>query len=113
LAGKYAVIVDIIDQARVLVEGPEVKRQQLLLKRVQLTDLLLTIPRAVGSVSLKKAWEKQELVKKWAESAWGKKAAIRNKRAALSDFDRFKLTSAKKQVCFRISLLMRSHCYHY
>ena len=40
-AGKLATIVDVIDNNRVLVDGPEtgVKRQQINLKRIQLTDI--------------------------------------------------------------------------
>jgi large subunit ribosomal protein L14e len=97
--GKYAVIVDIIDQSRALVDGPTsgVKRQPLAFRRLQLTDMVVKIPRTIGTASLKKALEKESFDKKWKESKYSKTYQIRAKRAALSDFDRFKVMLAKKQ----------------
>jgi len=34
---------------------------------------------------------------KWQETAWAKKIDAKSKRAALGDFDRFKVMIAKKQ----------------
>merc|ERR1719295_623764 len=45
---------------------------------------------------VRKAWEKEEISQKWEESTWAKKIAARQKRAQLSDFDRFKLMKAKQ-----------------
>ncbi|KAI3661207.1 hypothetical protein MP638_005644 [Amoeboaphelidium occidentale] len=97
--GKYAVIVDIIDQSRALVDGPTsgVKRQPLAFRRLQLTDMVVKIPRTIGTASLKKALEKESFDKKWKESKYSKTYQTRAKRAALSDFDRFKVMLAKKQ----------------
>ncbi|KAI8906367.1 ribosomal protein L14-domain-containing protein [Gorgonomyces haynaldii] len=97
--GKLAVIVEIIDHGRVLVEGPTtgVARQALNFKRCSLTDIVLSkIPRGVGSVALKKAVEKQGLEELWGKTGWGKKVAKRTTRANLTDFDRFKLMVARK-----------------
>ena len=96
-AGKYVVIVDIIDQGRALVEGPSVKRQSVIFRRMQLTDIVLTIPRGIGSHALAKAFVKQDLAAKFQQTPWGKKQAVRAKRASMTDFDRFKLMLAKKQ----------------
>merc|ERR1719239_1830018 len=43
-----------------------------------------------------KAWEAAEVDKKWSETTWAKKLASREKRAGLTDFDRFKLMKAKQ-----------------
>jgi large subunit ribosomal protein L14e len=34
---------------------------------------------------------------KWSETSWAKKLEAKKKRAALTDFDRFKVMIAKKQ----------------
>lgn len=97
--GKPVVIVDIVDQSRALVDGPTsgVKRQVILFRRLQLTDIKLDIPRSIGTKALKAAVEKQGLDEKWAVTPWAKKQALRSKRASMTDFDRFKLMLAKKQ----------------
>ncbi|KAI8809492.1 ribosomal protein L14-domain-containing protein [Cladochytrium replicatum] len=99
-AGKLAVIVDIIDHARVLVDGPTtgVARQALGFKRLSLTPIVLKgLPRTAGTRVVKKVIEKEDLTGKWEATAWAQKIAQRQKRAALSDFDRFKVMLAKKQ----------------
>ncbi|KAI9357676.1 ribosomal protein L14-domain-containing protein [Zopfochytrium polystomum] len=97
--GKIAVIVDVVDHARVLIDGPTtgVNRHVLNFKRLKLTDIVVKIPRSVGTGPLKKALEKQDLVGLWNKTAWAKKLAVRKVRANLSDYDRFKLMLAKKQ----------------
>ncbi|KAJ3133494.1 60S ribosomal protein L14 [Geranomyces variabilis] len=97
-AGKLAVIVDIVDHSRVLVDGPNtgVKRQSISFKRATLTDLKVDIPRTIGTPALKKAIEKQDLAGRWAKTAWAQKIARREARAELGDFDRFKLMVARK-----------------
>jgi len=56
------------------------------------------LPRAVGTGPLRKAWEKEEVDKKWEESAWAKNRERRQKRRALTDFERFKVMRLRKQV---------------
>lgn len=100
-AGKLAVIVDIIDHSRVLVDGPGVARQAISFKRATLTDITINIPRTIGTPALKAAIEKQDLVGRWKKTAWAQKIAKRDARAQLTDFDRFKLMVARKQVEIR------------
>ncbi|KAJ3093210.1 hypothetical protein HK102_000011 [Quaeritorhiza haematococci] len=98
--GKLAVIVDIIDHNRVLVDGPTtgVARQAISFKRATLTQLKLKgLPRAAGTATVKKVVEKEDLVGQWSKSSWAKKIAARTTRANLSDFDRFKAMVARKQ----------------
>ncbi|KAJ2157038.1 hypothetical protein GGF46_004783 [Coemansia sp. RSA 552] len=99
-AGKIATIVEIADHNRAVVDGPTtgVKRQMMPFKNVVLTDIVVKrLPRTVGSKSLAKFLEKQEVVEAWNKSSWAKKLEARKRRAAMTDFDRFKLMRLKKQ----------------
>ena len=100
LSGKLAVIVEIITTSRVLVDGPTtgVKRQEISLRRVSLTDFKLDVPRAVKNTELKSAIEKFDLVKKWENTPFAKKIQRAQIRSRLSDFDRFKVMVLKKKV---------------
>ncbi|KAI8363524.1 60S ribosomal protein L14 [Mortierella sp. GBAus27b] len=97
-AGKLAVIVDIIDHNRALIEGPTtgIPRVVFAFRRLTLTPLTIKVPRGAGQKVLKAAIEKQDLAGNWAKTSWAKKIASRGKRAANSDFDRFKLQKYKK-----------------
>jgi len=97
--GKVAFILDVIDQNRVLIEGPTtgVKRQALNFKRLNLTDFKLKIPRSGSAASIKKALAKDDVIAKWNATAWAKKLEGHNIRANLSDFDRFKLMILRKK----------------
>ncbi len=47
-----------------------------------------------------RAWEKDEVQKKWDESVWAKRREQREKRRGLTDFERFKVLRLRKQVGF-------------
>ncbi|KAL2080424.1 hypothetical protein ACEWY4_024217 [Coilia grayii] len=96
--GKLVAIVDVIDQNRALVDGPcsGVKRQSMPFKCMQLTDYVIKVPHSARQKYVKRAWEKAEVDKKWAETSWAKKIEARQKRAKMTDFDRFKVMKAKK-----------------
>jgi large subunit ribosomal protein L14e len=98
--GKLAVIVDIVDHTRVLVDGPTtgVARQAIGVRRIALTPLVLKkLPRAVRTGTLRKVVEAQKLTEQWAQTSWGKKIAARQARKSLNDFERFKVMRLKKQ----------------
>ncbi|KAL1868546.1 hypothetical protein VTK73DRAFT_3602 [Phialemonium thermophilum] len=104
LDGHLAVIVEIIDHKRVLIDGPSsdpklaVLRQPYSLSNVLLTAFVIEkLPRAVRTSTLKTAWEKAEIESKWKESNWAKKRDQQARRKALTDFDRFKVMRLKKQ----------------
>ncbi|KAI9487253.1 MAG: 60S ribosomal protein L14e [Benjaminiella poitrasii] len=110
-AGKLAVIVDIIDHNRALVEGPTtgVVRQSFPFRRMVLTPLVLNkLPRNVGQTALKKALEKNDIVGAWAKTAWAKKIEQRKVRANLTDFDRFKLAKLKNQHRFAVASAVKA-----
>ena len=98
-AGKLAAVVDIVDQNKCLIDGPAtgVARQVIPYARIALTDYTVPAKRNARQKSLTKAWKEADITAKWEASSWAKKLASKNKRASLSDFDRFKVMVAKKQ----------------
>ena len=99
--GKLATIIDIVDQNKCLIDGPEeitgVPRQVISYSRLALTDLTVKIQANARQKTLKKAWEEADTLNKWESSSWAKKLSAKKKRASLSDFDRFKVMVARKQ----------------
>ncbi|EGD76809.1 60S ribosomal protein L14 [Salpingoeca rosetta] len=89
--GKLAVIVNVIDNSRALVDGPNtgVVRSPLNFKHMNLTDFKIDIPLFARTSAVRKAFKEADISGKWAQSAWAKKIARREKRASLSDFERF------------------------
>ena len=98
-AGKIAVIVDILNTTRVLVHGPKegVRRQEISLKRITLTDFKLDIHRGIHKDALVKAITDYKLDDKFKESHYAKKIARRTRRAQLTDFDRFKVMRLRQK----------------
>merc|ERR1712218_662612 len=87
MGGKIAAIVNVIDQNRVLIDGPTsgVLRQAYPIKQLQLTPIAVKFPFNAST----------KVVETWAQSTWAKRMAVKAKRAGLTDLDRFKLRKAK------------------
>lgn len=100
--GSLAVIVDVVNENRVLVDGDNLPRQVIPVKRLQLTKFKVPVGRGARTGVVRKIIAKEGLAKKWAESAVGKAAANRARRASLTDFERFKVMVLRKRV-FRIA----------
>ncbi|EDR01352.1 60S ribosomal protein L14 [Laccaria bicolor S238N-H82] len=99
-SGKIAVIAEIIDHNRAIIDGPTtgVPRQSYPYKHLTLTPLKLSaLPRAAGTKKVRKEVEKEAIVDKWDKSSWAQKRLAVQKRRALSDFGRFSVMLAKKQ----------------
>ncbi|KAJ4171788.1 60S ribosomal protein L14B [Fusarium falciforme] len=98
-AGKLAAIVEIIDQKKVLIDGPKagVPRQAINLGQVVLTPLTFALPRGARTATVSKKWAAAGVYEKWAASSWAKKIAQRERRAALTDFERFQVMVLRKQ----------------
>ena len=94
--GKKVVIVDIADQNRVLVDGEDFPRVLYPLKRLTLTKLLVPLSKGARSGTLEAASEEYGLEKKWEETPTAKMLAKREKRAELTDFERFKVMRQRK-----------------
>jgi len=101
LAGKSCVILDIIDQARALVEGPQSKtgvpRHSMPLRHLSLTKIKLDIPRSIGVSGLLKAYDKAKIGEELGKLTWVKKQRRTAVRKSLNDFDRFKLMLLRKK----------------
>ncbi|KAG0173609.1 hypothetical protein DFQ28_008249 [Apophysomyces sp. BC1034] len=99
-AGKLAVIVEIIDHNRALIDGPltGVARQAFPYRRMTLTPLVVKgLPRGAGQKVVKKYLEKNATLAAWNKTHWAQKIARREVRTNLSDFDRFKLQKLKNK----------------
>ncbi|CAK1556182.1 unnamed protein product [Leptosia nina] len=90
LKGKLVSIVDVIDQTRVLVDGPGsgVPRQKIRLNQLHLTKFRLSFPFTAPTRIVRKAWTDAKLDEKWAASQWAQKLANKEKRAQMTDYDR-------------------------
>ena len=99
LVGKLAVIVDILTTTKVLVQGVKggIRRQELSLRRVTLTDYKLDIKRGAKQAEVYKAIDDFKLEDKFKTSTFYKKNEIRQKRANLTDFDRFKVMRLRQK----------------
>ena len=92
-SGKLAVIVDILDQNRALIDGPHtgVSRQVLSFKRMAITKLSIpNFPRGAREKTVKKHWSNAQITEKWDATPAAKKSKQVAIRATLNDFDRFK-----------------------
>ncbi|TID19527.1 E3 ubiquitin-protein ligase [Venturia nashicola] len=106
-AGKIAVIVEIIDHKRVLVDGPSedaslaVPRHSAQLSNIALSPIVMEkVPRAIGHGPLAAKWKAQEVEKKWTATPFAQSRDKSAKRKALTDFERFKVMRLRKQVRF-------------
>jgi len=106
--GKLATVAEVIDHNRVLIDGPTtgVQRQQLPIRRLSLTDIVVNIAHGARQKKIKKQWAKEGVLDKWNKTAWAKKRATRAARENLSDFERFKVMVARKRTSFAV------HCHN-
>ena len=99
LAGKLAVIVDILTTTKVIIQGLKggVRRQELSLRRVTLTDYKINIKRGAKREEVFKAIDEYKLDEKFKNTIFAKKCQLRQKRANLTDFDRFKVMRLRQK----------------
>ena len=99
LTGKLAVIVDILTTTKIIVQGLKggVRRQELSLRRVTLTDYKIEIKRGAKRAEVLKAIQDYKLEEKFKKSNFSKKTELRQKRANLTDFDRFKVMRLRQK----------------
>merc|ERR1711910_57734 len=88
--GKIAAIVDVTDQNRALIEGPGIPRGAARLSTLHLTKLKVKVNHSAKSSILKKAWEAEEVTKKFEASGWGRRIKKATVRANLTDFEKSK-----------------------
>lgn len=93
-------IVDILDQNRVLVEGPttSIRRQIMNVKRLALTNITLEgVERGADTATVAAAYKAADVDAKFLASGWGQKLDRKEKRANLDDFGRFKVMVARQK----------------
>ena len=117
--GKICAIVDVVDQNRVLVDGPSsgVKRQALSFTEIALTKFRIQIPHGTGSRFVKKVWDGDEVEKKFSETRKAKQleAAKRVSKSAaacgscLSDDNRKCRQTRYLMILHPLTLSCRKH----
>jgi len=98
--GKLAVIIDVLDQNRCLLDGPEsitgVSRHVSNFKDVSLTDVVIKCPRGAKNKALVKSFNKSEGLEKWNKTKWAKKLNAKHLKSNLTDFQRFEVRVARQ-----------------
>lgn len=92
LADKLAVIVDIIDDKRVMIDvlNDEAPRQVIPVKRIKLTDFSVKFAKGAPVEAVAEVIKAEGIVAKWEETKWAKKLAAQKAKLEMNDFQRFK-----------------------
>ena len=101
IATKIAIVVDIVNENRVVIDGPGlgVERQVISTKRLTLTKFCLeTYKKSDRRGDLKKSIESFDLLKRFSECGIGKKLAQQERRRNLTDFERFKVLVLRRKL---------------
>ncbi|XP_049289422.1 60S ribosomal protein L14 [Anopheles funestus] len=97
--GRLVCIVNVIDQNRVLIDGPTsgVPRQQYAVNHLHLTKFRVRFPHTARTRVVRDAIEKFDLKKKFEETRWNERSVAKGRRYNMNDFDRFKLRLARRE----------------
>jgi large subunit ribosomal protein L14e len=92
LADQLAVVVDIVDGSRVLIDVPNSSepRQVIPIKRLKLTDIVVPLGRAADQETVQQAIDADGALAKWNTTKWAQRLAIAKAKSGLTDFQRFK-----------------------
>lgn len=97
ILGKLAIITEIIDRNRCLIDG-WTGRQIINLKRIALTKILIKIIPGISSNKIKNLLIKNNFViKKLYKRKWMQKKLVSNKKRNFNSFEKFKFMIGKKQ----------------
>lgn len=100
-AGKVATVIDIVDGARALIDGPVnvtgVRRQTIPFRNLSLTPIVVPTARGVRPGVLAKHMKKAGTIEAWNQTSWARKLARHTRRSELSDFERFQQMVLRKQ----------------
>ncbi|EFN65932.1 60S ribosomal protein L14, partial [Camponotus floridanus] len=79
--GKLVTIVDIIDQNRVLVDGPStgVPRCEMRLNELHLTKFRIRFPFSGSTRVVRKAWDAADINELWKQTMWARKVEAKKK----------------------------------
>lgn len=91
-ADQPVVIVDIIDDKRVVVDyvNGEKAREVIPVRRLKLTDLVTKIDRGAAPENVSEALNRDHILDKWNNTLWAKRIASRQAKIQMNDFQRFK-----------------------
>lgn len=96
--GQLGVIIDVVDQSRVLINGPNMRRHIRPFKNIVLTPIVAKkVTKNARRGTLVKALAAENIVEKFNNLPGVKRLAIAKKRRNLTDFERFKVAVARKQ----------------
>jgi len=98
-SGKLAVIVEIVDHARALIDGPTtgLPRGVYFYRDLILTPIIMKLPRGAREGKVRKEFEAQKIVEKWESSSWAKSRKARFDRANLNDFGRHEVLVLRRR----------------
>ncbi|KAF5926868.1 hypothetical protein HPG69_001499 [Diceros bicornis minor] len=97
-AGKLVTTVGVIDQNRASVDGPctQAGRQAVPFKCMHPTDFIFKHPHRAHREYVREAWQEADVHTTWAATRRAKKIEARQRKAKRTDFDRYKVTKAKR-----------------
>lgn len=101
LSGKIAVVAELLNKNRTIIDGPGlgIPRQVISNRRLELTKFKLSkFTRETKQGELKKMIEEFDLVKRFNQTGRGQKIQKQKRRAELTDFDRFKVMVLKRKL---------------
>lgn len=101
LSGKIAVVVDIINGTRVVIDGPGlgVARQPITTKRLTLTRFRIPdLKKDTKQTALTRKIETFRLAERFSSNGLGKRIQKQKRRAELTDFERYKVSVLKKKL---------------
>ena len=103
-AGQMVVIVDILDKNRLLVVFPNNKFRRVTypLKRLDISTKKIQILRGARNSTVKKVLTESKFEESWKAGSVYKKQEQREKRAALTDLDRFKVMINRKNRSYKV-----------
>lgn len=96
--GNLATIVDIINDKRVLIDGENIQRQTIPIKRLQLLGQKISVLRGARSGKVKAIAKKENVAKKYAESSLGKAFHAQIRRQSLTDFERHQVLVLRRKL---------------
>jgi len=95
---KIGAIVDIIDAKRMLVDGPSMLRQEIKLKDMFLTRILLKCVDVPSHKALIEMWKKNLVDERYKMTVHAQRREKFRRRAACTDFEFFKVRNAARTV---------------
>jgi len=90
-------VVDIIDARRLLVDGPKMKRQEVKLKDVFLTRIMLNITDTPSQKKFLAMWEKYCIDERYKRTVHAQRIEKMRRRRKCTDFEYFKVRAANTQ----------------